>query len=307
MNLYFLGTGASVPTKQRNMTSIALQLYQERGTFFLIDAGEGTQHQMLHSPLRLSRLEKILITHMHGDHILGLPGVLGSRATEGVTKPLTIYGPPGIQSFIDFFLTIRKSGLTYPLTIVEVQPGVIFEDHEMIITAKQLAHTIPSYGYRFQEKDRPGELLQQKLKDDGIAQSPLFSRLKAGEDVTLPNGQTLHSETYTGPPKRGHSVVICGDTSPTPAVIELAQQADVLVHESTYAHHEHVKALQRGHSTASHAAQTALDAKVKTLIITHISARYDENASLQLLLEARSLFPHTYLANDHFSYDIGDE
>lgn len=304
MNLYFLGTGAGLPSTERNVTSIALCLFQERGSIWLIDCGEGTQHQILRSPLRVSKIEKIFITHLHGDHIYGLPGLLGSRAFQSTDKPLSIYGPPGIRAFIETCIKTSETHLTYPLEIFEIEPGIVCQDDQFTVTCQLLKHRIASYGYRFDAHDIPGHLLKEKLDALGIQPGPLWKLLKAGQDIQLENGTILSSKEFVGPKQKGLSIVICGDTMPTPAVRQLALHADVLVHESTYRFAMQERAIKHHHSTTIDAAQAASEAQVKSLILTHISARYKDADGAELLQEAREIFPNTVLAFDHSSFHL---
>ena len=158
MDFVLLGTGAGVPAKARNVTSIALQLLEERGTVWLFDCGEATQHQILKTAVKPRKIEKIFITHLHGDHIFGLPGFLSSRSFQGGVDKLTVYGPQGIDAFITTSLQVSGTHLKYPLEIIEIEEGVVFEDEQFTVTAMSLDHGIYSIGYRIVEKDRPGKL-----------------------------------------------------------------------------------------------------------------------------------------------------
>jgi ribonuclease Z len=157
LDIFFLGTGAGIPAKLRNVTSIALKLLEERGSIWLFDAGEATQHQILHTSIKPRRIEKIFITHLHGDHIYGLPGLLASRSFQGGESEVTVFGPKGLKEYITISLSVSQTYLKYPLKIVEIAEGVIFEDEQFIVEARLLEHGIPSYGYRIVEKDRPGK------------------------------------------------------------------------------------------------------------------------------------------------------
>ena len=159
MELLFLGTGSGVPSKGRNVSAIALQLLEERGATWLFDCGEATQHQILHTPVRPGRIEKIFITHLHGDHLFGLPGLLGSRSFQGGDTPLVVYGPQGISTFIETALSVSGTRIKYGLDVVEIKEGLVFEDEQFVVTAKLLDHGMPSYGFRIVEKDLPGTLL----------------------------------------------------------------------------------------------------------------------------------------------------
>lgn len=299
MDLMFLGTNAGVPTLQRNVTSIALRLYEERRSFWLFDCGEATQHQILKSPLKLSKLEKIFITHLHGDHLFGLPGLLASRNSQGGTSLLTVYGPKGIKEFLDTTLKLSQSRLDYDLEVVEHEGGVIFEDQGFVVESELLEHRIDSYGYRVTEKERIGTLNLALLESLGIKPGPVYGKIKNGESIELENGSVLLPEDVLGLPKKGRVVTILGDTRPCSSVITLAQDADMLVHEATFLHEMVNTAYEYHHSTAVQAATAAMKAKAKCLVLTHFSSRYKDMEQLGgLLEEAKSIFPNTILAEE---------
>ncbi len=304
MDLYFLGTGAGMPSKQRNVASVALRMFEQRGAFWLFDCGEGTQQQILHSPLKLSRLEKIFISHLHGDHIYGLPGLLTSRSYSGGEEPLTLYGPPGIAEMIRLVLEISRAQLGYPLKIKEIAEGMVMEDESMTVETLKLDHRIDSYGYRITEKAKPGPLLMEKLQQAGIPSGPLYGKIKQGNDVTLQDGRVLRAEDFIGKAIPGRTIVILGDTRPCSASLKLAEQADVLVHEATFAGDLEELAHKYYHTTVTDACSTAAKAGVRTLILTHFSSRYQEADMERLLEEGRAIFNNTYLAEDFWSYAI---
>ena len=304
MELFFLGTGAGVPAKLRNVTAIALKLLEERGSIWLFDCGEATQHQILHTSIKPSRIENIFITHLHGDHLYGLPGLLASRSFQGGESKVTIYGPAGLKAFVETSLSVSGTYLKYPLEIVEISEGVLFEDEQFIVEARKLEHGIPSYGFRIIEKDRPGTLLVDKLKEAGVTPGPLYKKIKEGISVTLEDGTILEAARFVGPKQKGRVVTILGDTRICEAAQELARNADILVHEATFAKGEEALAYDYYHSTTTQAAETAKHANVKTLCITHISSRYDRNAAEELLQEARSIFSNSEIAADFKSIAI---
>jgi ribonuclease Z len=304
MNLYFLGTGAGIPSKQRNVSSLALFLPQYGGQVWLFDCGEATQHQILSSPVRLSKVARIFITHLHGDHIFGLPGVLSSRSFQGIETPLTLYGPKGLKDFVKSFLHVSRAYLRYPLDIVEIKDRTVFEEDHFQITVGLLEHNIPSYGYRLVEQDQPGSLDANRLLRLGIPPGPIYQQIKQGRNVLLPDGRVIDGKTFIGPAKKGKKIAIFGDTRPTPHALLLAQQADLLIHEATFGAGEEAQANAFFHSTTVQAAQLARDAGVKTLILNHISPRYVAEDCQKLLAEARAIFPSTYLAADGYSFEI---
>jgi ribonuclease Z len=304
MELIFLGTGAGVPAKERNVTAIALQLLEERGATWLFDCGEATQHQILRTSIRPRRIEKIFITHLHGDHIFGLPGLLGSRSFQGGESKLIVYGPSGIKEYIEVSLRVSRTHLRYPLEIVEIEEGIVFEDEQFKVEARLLQHGIPSYGYRVIEKNLPGTLLVDKLKQVGIEPGPLYKKLKQGEVVTLEDGRKIVGKEYIGPPTPGRIISILGDTRFTKTSISLATEADVLVHEATFSGAEEELAHEYYHSSTLQAARVAHEANVKQLLLTHISSRYQKEDVAILREEAKQVFSNVEVAHDFFTYVV---
>ncbi|PLR36920.1 ribonuclease Z [Chimaeribacter coloradensis] len=305
MHLTFLGTCAGTPSLQRNVTAIALTLCNSRsGGTWLFDCGEGTQHQFMRSPLKPGRLEKIFITHLHGDHIFGLPGLLTSRSMGGITEPLTVYGPKGIRAFIETSLTLSSSFVTFPLEIVEIAAGEVCDDGKNRVTAWPMNHVVECYGYRVQAHDKPGYLDGERLKADGVPRGPWFQQLKRGETVTLPDGRVVDGSAYLGPSTKGKSLAIFGDTAPTPVSDLLADGVDLMVHETTLEAAMAEKANGRGHSTTVQAATAARLAGAKRLIATHFSSRYSFAECEKLLAECRAIFPNTELARDFAVFEV---
>jgi len=307
MIVTFLGTSSGAPTTKRNVSAITLWFIQ-RGKWWLFDCGEGTQHQIMRSHLKLSQLEKIFITHLHGDHVYGLIGMLASRSLRGgALDPITLYGPPGLKPYVEGIMATSPVHLKYPLIIKTIEPGTVFEDEELTVTAAEVAHRIPAYAYAVEEKERAGAFQVELAKAAGIPPGPLYGRLKRGESVVLPDGRTVHGKDFQGAPKQGRKVVFSGDTQPCDELIALSVDADLLIHEATYAHRDVELAVRSAHSTARQAAQVAQKARVQTLFLTHFSPRYeneDGDVSLDdLLNEAREVFPHTYLAHDFLQFE----
>jgi ribonuclease Z len=305
LELLFLGTGAGVPAKHRNVSSVALQLLQERGTTWLFDCGEATQHQILHTSIKPRKIEKIFITHLHGDHIFGLPGLIGSRSFQGGESKLTVYGPHGIKSFIETSLAVSSTHVKYPLEIVEIKEGMIFEDRTFKVEAMKLEHGIPSFGYRIIEKDLPGTLLVEKLKEADIAPGPVYQQLKEGKTVQLQDGRVVNGVDFLGPPRKGRILAILGDTRFCPQSILLAKDANVLVHESTFAANDESLAYDYFHSTAAQAARVAKEANAQKLILTHISSRYQSEHTRILIDDARRIFENTEMAEDFKTVMVG--
>jgi ribonuclease Z len=304
VELVFLGTGAGTPSRQRNVTAIALDLLAENGAYWLFDCGEGTQHQMMRSSVKLSKLDKIFVTHLHGDHIFGIPGLLSTRANQGGITPLTVFGPLGIKAFIETSLSCSQSRLTYPIDIVEIHDGIIYEDALFKIEARHVEHRIECFGFRIVEANRPGKLEVEKLKAMNLSSGPLFGQIKKGETVLLADGTLLNGKDFIGPEIIGRIIAIIGDTRRCNSAITLSQQADVIVHEATFASLQQDLADQYFHSTTVDAADIARLAGAKALILTHFSSRYQEEDLELLLKEAQSIFKHVHLASDFTSFSI---
>ncbi|WP_181350019.1 ribonuclease Z [Thalassobacillus sp. CUG 92003] len=304
MELYFLGTGSGVPSKERNVSSLALNMLQERQATWLFDCGEATQHQILQTNIRPRRIDTIFITHLHGDHIYGLPGFLSSRSFQGGDTPLTIYGPRGLKEYIDISLSISGTRLKYPVFVEEVEDGILFEDDGIIVSAIQLDHGMNSFGYIIQEKDKIGELLTDKLKEKGIKPGPLYHQIKQQPETLLPDGERINREDYVGPNKPGRKVAILGDTRYIPELVERVKCADVLVHEATFAGDQAAMAHDYFHSTTVQAAELAYQAQVGCLLLNHISSRYQGEQHEQLEAEAKEIFQNSTIVYDFFKYEI---
>lgn len=306
MELQFLGTGAGMPSKMRNTSAVILNLSAEGEGYWLFDCGEATQHQILHTSLKPRKISKIFITHLHGDHIFGLPGLLGSRSFLGGQEQLDIYGPPGLNEWLKTTLRVTNTHLNYELHIHEISEGMVFEDANYRITTKNLQHIIPCLGYRIEQKPLPGKLLIEKAKEAGVPNGPLLKQLKEGEDVTLDDGRVVFSSDVTGEPQRGFTVAILGDTSYCAAAVELALDTDILVHEATFDIGTGNLAKEYGHSTIGDAARTAKEAGTKTLIANHISARFMASDVAQLLKQGAAIFPNLYIAEDFSRFEWRD-
>jgi len=303
MYLTFLGTGAGTPSLQRNVTAIALTL-STRGDTWLFDCGEATQHQFMRSSLKPGKLEKIFITHLHGDHIFGLPGLLTSRSMAGIADPITLYGPKGIKAFVETALSLSGSWTTYPLEIVEIEAGPVLDNGEFRVIAYPMNHVVECYGYRIEQHDKPGFLDAERLKAEEVPRGPWYQDLKQGKTIQLKDGRRVNGADYLGPAIRGKVVAIFGDTAPGDAGLQLAANADVMVHETTLEAAMAEKANGRGHSTTIQAAAVAKQAGAKRLIATHFSSRYLSQDREMLLAECQSVFAATELAQDLAIFEI---
>jgi len=306
VQITFLGTSSGVPTRARNVSSVALRLPQ-RAQMWLFDCGEGTQHQILRSDLKVSQLSRIFITHMHGDHIFGLMGLLASCGLAGNVERIDIYGPPGLNEYLQAASRYSHTHFSYPVKVHAIQPGIIYEDDEFTVTCGLLHHRVTSFGYRVAEKDRPGRFDIEKAKALQIPSGPIYGQLKRGETVTLSDGRVIHGVDLCGPTEIGRKIAYCTDTIYCDGAVELARDVDVLIHEATFAHQDADMAFQRLHSTTTMAAQTALGAQAHRLIMTHFSPRYAPGNPLELkdlLQEARAIFPKTDMAYDFMTYEV---
>ncbi|MFV8291354.1 ribonuclease Z [Aerococcus viridans] len=306
MEITFLGTGAGVPSRSRNVTSIMLKLLDESNEMWMFDCGEATQHQIMKTTLKPRKVTKIFITHLHGDHIFGLPGFLSSRSHQGGEAPVTIYGPKGIKAYIDNFLKVTRTTLGYDLIIQELaDEGMVFQNDQYQVIYKTLDHAVQSYGFRVIEADQVGELLIDKAREAGVPNGPLLGQLKQGKTITLEDGIQLDGRDFIGPDKKGHIVTVLGDTRYNQNAVALAKDADLLVHEATFAAGEERMARNYYHSTAKQAGQVAKEANVKKLLLTHISARYVGKASQQLEADAKKVFANSQIVKDFDSISLG--
>jgi len=305
MELIFLGTSAGVPTRTRNVTAILLNLqHPTQAGLWLFDCGEGTQHQLLSTSYNPGKLDRIFISHLHGDHLFGLPGLLCSRSMAGSMQPLTIYGPKGIQEFVETALRLSSSWTDYPLDVIEISAGEILDDGLRKVTAYPMEHPLECYGFRIEEHEKPGVLDAKGLKAAGVQPGPLFQDLKAGKTVTLEDGRQINGADYLAPATPGKVLAIFGDTAPCDNALELARHADVMIHEATLDMSMEAKANSRGHSSTCQAATLAREAGVSKLIITHISSRYDDKGCQRMLQECRDIFPATDLAHDYAVFSV---
>jgi ribonuclease Z len=307
----FLGTSSGVPTRARNVSAVALRLPQ-RAELWLFDCGEGTQHQFLRSELRVSQLSRIFITHMHGDHVFGLPGLLASLGLAGTCSGIDLYGPDPLRDYLEGVLRTSSTRIGYPLRSHRVKEAarsgaVLLEDDDILVRCAPLTHRVPAYGYRVEQKPRAGRFDVERARELGIPPGPIYAELKAGRTVTLEDGRIINGASLCGPEQPGCSVVYCTDTVFCEAAVELAAGADLLIHESTFAHAEAEMAFARQHSTSTMAAQTALAAGARRLMLTHLSPRYMPGNPVgpdDLLAEARAIFPATDIARDFLSVEV---
>ncbi len=292
LSVFFVGTAGSVPSARRGLPSV---LVRRGGDRLLFDCGEGTQRQLLRS-VGLLDLESVFITHFHADHWLGLPGMLKSFALRERSEPLTVYGPAGLQELMGV-MRVVYGRLPYELSIVELDPTESVEFGDYTVAAVPVHHKgQASYGYVIAEDPRPGHLDARLAEDLGVTPGPDFGRLQRGETI---NG--VSPEQVMGPARRGRKVVLSGDTAPCEALAVAAHEADLLVHEATFAEEERDRARLTSHSTARQAAELARDAGVRVLALTHVSSRY---AGGELRDQAREVFAATEAPRDFDTIEV---
>ncbi|MBS7654015.1 MAG: ribonuclease Z [Candidatus Bathyarchaeia archaeon] len=294
LRITFLGTSASIPTNNRSLPSLVIQ---REGDMLMFDCGEGTQMQMIRAGIGLNRKMRVFITHMHGDHVLGLPGMIQTMSLLGRDKKLQIYGPDGIKAFVDAIINTVKFWLGFPIEVYEIGEGhPVCQEENYEVHSVWAEHSIPSLAYALIEKPRPGRFYPEKAMELGVPKGPLWSMLQKGMNIELPNGRIIKPEDVLGPPRPSRKIVYASDTRPSDRIVELARGADVLIHEATFSDEMVERAKEDGHSTPSEAAEVALKAGVKLLILTHISARYSDPKTL--LEQAKKIFPNVHIPND---------
>jgi len=273
MRLTFLGTSSGIPTRDRSLSGTALRF--DDGRVWVVDCGEGTQHGLLHTDLRLSRIDRVLITHLHGDHCWGLPGLLATMGMHGRRGAVAMAGPRGLRAWLETTLATASVVLPFALEIRELDgPGLVAAEADRRVEAHALVHRVPSYAYLVREAPRRGHLDAERARALGVPDGPLRGRLAAGETVRLPDGSTVTPEAVLGPPRPGRVVVVCGDSVDSSSLVGPARGCDVLVHECTYAADREVQALRWQHSTTAMVAALACAVAPRRLVLTHFSSRY---------------------------------
>lgn len=298
--IVFLGTGAAVPTAQRSLPAVMMQKGNEQ---ILFDCGEGVQRQMLLAKLGFQKKLSVFITHMHGDHVLGLPGLLQTMALMNREKPVSVCGPVGVAHFLDCLRETLQFQLTFQVDVHEVSAeGLAFEDEEYSVFAFPSNHAISSFAYAFVEKPRPGRFHPEKAQDLEVPKGEAWGKLQRGESYLSREGRIVKPQDVADAPRKGRKVVYTGDTRPFAGFASFAADADLVIHEATFDDSLAAKAELDTHSTPTQAALQAKAANAKLLILTHISARYTETALL--LNQAKKVFPNTTVAEDFLELEL---
>jgi len=305
LSVTFLGTSAARPTVERNVSALALV---REGETLLFECGEGTQRQMMRYGVSFA-LSDIFFTHFHADHFLGVIGLIRTLGLQGREEPMRLYGPRGAKKLLGQAMQLGVERVPFPIEIQEVKPGQILGEggrgkgkgYDVHVFATE--HGGGSVGYAIKEHERLGRFDPEKARAAGIPEGPLWGKLQRGEAVVLPDGRKVVPEGIVGEKRKGRSVVFTGDTRPCASVVDAAKGADLLIHEATFGEEEKDRAKETGHSTAREAAQVALAANAKRLVLSHVSARYSVSAE-ELVKEAREVFRETMVAKDGMEIDV---
>lgn len=303
MKFTVLGSGAGIPSRTRNTQSYILDIVEEINQYFLIDAAEGVQHRILHTSVRPAKVRHVFITHLHGDHIYGLPGFLASRAHQGGEDiPLTVYGPPGLKEWVGLTLKISGSHLNYPIHYVEVSHNMRYEVEGFSVETYLLDHTVDSYMYVFNEPEKLGKLDTGKLKSIGIEPGPLYKEIKGSETFSH-GGITYATSDFLGSPVPGRKISIHGDTRvmTAPGYLSLVDGSDLIVHEATYLEGEIEKAHMYFHSEIQNVLQNFSQIDYRKILFSHISNRYDDDDIRRI---RETLGNHATIAHDYLEITI---
>ncbi len=295
----FLGTSAALPTTERNVSGLMIQ---REGELLLFDCGEGTQRQMMRYGAGFT-MGDIFFSHYHSDHTLGLPGLLRSLGMMARTAPLTLYGPRGAHKHLGQLVALGMEKVKFPVEIVELSPGQVLPRGDYNIHVGEASHRGDCVAYALVEHDRLGRFDPELARTLGVPEGPMWGRIHKGESVTLEDGRVVTPAELVGPARPGRRVTYSGDSAPTDAMLHLAVGADLLIHEATFGEDERDRARETMHSTAREAATVAMEAGVKRLVLTHISARYSREAP-ELLAEARAVFDATTIARDGMVIEV---
>ena len=298
MKLVFLGTSAAQPTQKRGLSCLCLE---REGEIIMFDAGESAQISYTKAGLGWNKKMKLFVTHLHGDHCVGILGLLQTMSMQNRTESLEIFGPKGIDEFLAANIKILNFGLPFSILITIVSAGKIYENNKFLIHAAKANHSITAFSYLFEEKDKPGRFNVEKAKELGIPEGELWNKLQNGEEVNN-NGKTIRPEQVLGTKRPGKKIGISGDTMPTKELELFFNECDYLVFDSTFLDEEKQKAQDTCHSTAKQAAELGKNANVKNLILTHFSARYKDEIGHQN--EAEKIHNSVITARDLLEVEI---
>lgn len=298
VRLTFLGTGGGMPSPSRGVSATALQI---GGEVLLFDCGEGTQRQFMLSSVSFMKVTSIFISHFHGDHFLGLPGLIQSMNFSGRSAPLAIYGPPGMIELARTLISLGHFSLAFPVTAGEMVDGDSVDLGTVTVTAIAGEHSVPALSFVVEGKERRGRFRPERARELGVPSGPMFGELQSGRDV-LVGDRVITPSMVMGPPRKGIKIVISGDTRPTERLARASRHAAVLVHEATLDSSLIEGAKSYGHSTAREAGEVARVAEVDMLVLTHISNRYEDVSVLEA--EAREAFPNVLAATDLMSFQV---
>ncbi len=302
IRIVFLGTSAAVPQKDRFLSSIALQ--RETGEIFLFDCGEGTQYQMMRFNINFQKITKIFFSHLHGDHVFGIFGLLNTMNLMERTKELTIYGPIGTRNFFEGTMSTQENfGFKYPIDIQEIEEGLVCEDDDYRIISKRVMHSVYTVAYAFIEKDRLGRFNKEKAIELNVKQGRKWQELQKGKSVLSEDNKVIVPEMVLGPSRRGFKIVIAIDgLYVEEEFAPFAKEADVLIMEATFGDEHIANAKERMHSTARWAARIAKKADAKRLFLTHISPRFKDDNSLEM--QAKEEFTEAIIAHDGLEINL---
>ncbi|WP_440947603.1 ribonuclease Z [Methanosarcina sp. T3] len=299
LRITFLGTGGSLPTRNRNPSAV---MVNREGELLLFDCGEGTQQQMMRAKTGMMSLSSIFVSHFHADHFLGIPGLIQTMSFMGRKEPLMIYGPAGTREFTELFKAFGYFNLKYEIRGKELKPGDVVEGEGYVIRAIETEHSIPSLGYALIENPRPGRFNREKAVALGVPPGPLFSKLQKGNPVEV-DGKVVRPEEVMGTPRPGRTIVYSGDTRPCEAVLEVSKDADLLIHDGSFADEMADWAEESMHSTAGEVAALAKEAGVRRLVLTHVSSRYTDDVG-PILKDSKKVFENVIVAEDLMELEV---
>lgn len=299
MRIVFLGVGGGVPSLRRALPAVAVTL---NGRILLWDCGEGTQMQLQKAGLSLQRITEIYISHLHGDHVLGLPGLLSSMTLLRRSKPLVIFGPQAVKTLVDATLQLTQVEPEFDLETHEVEAGIVFRHPNYTMEALPAIHSVPSLSFVLRIADAPGHFNPSKAGRLGVPQGPLWKQLQQGQSVKTSAGRVVTPSEVLGPAQKGVVIAYSGDTAPNPDFAAAARGASLLIHDATFAQIHATKAAEYLHSTATQAAEIAMQAEAKQLALVHISPRYQSTQPHQV--EAQAILPRSIAPNDLDAVEI---